>query len=82
MTAEQLIRFDSPVFYHITVQGKLNEDILEMIRADEHHVQFEGEKMITSLRVYVKDQAQLTGILNALYDMRHPILRVEYSKCT
>lgn len=77
MTAEHQVKFDSPVYYHITLQGKLNTDLPELINAEEYQQLYNREKRITSLKVYVKDQAQLSGILNAIYDMQCTILRVE-----
>lgn len=80
MAPVQSVSFDSPVSYDIAVQGKLNPYLFELVDIDTHRQDFDGENFITSIRVHVKDQAQLSGILNVLYDMRLTILLVESCK--
>ena len=77
MTTEHQVKFDSPVYYHITLKGKLYTDLFELINAEEYQQIYDPEKRITSLKVYVKDQAQLSGILNAIYNMHCSLLSVE-----
>lgn len=77
MTNYHSVKFDSAAHYHITVQGKLDTDLLDLVRAEEHQQEIHTDKMITTIKVYVKDQAQLSGILNILYDRHHTILIVE-----
>ena len=76
---ENLIKFNEPANYKIAVQGILTETFLQS---------FEGIKILTEkddknsystkINVRIKDQAELSGIINALYDWGFPILLVEY----
>jgi hypothetical protein len=68
----------TPAIYRITVEGHVEEtwsdrlgklNITTRIRADE--------SVVTTLVGRMRDQAQLTGVLNTLYEMHLPILSVE-----
>jgi hypothetical protein len=69
----------SPAAYKITVKGAL-------LRYDNHpfltdaaviRVAGEGDDLHSTISLTVKDQAELTGILNTLYSMHCVILLVE-----
>jgi len=68
----------TPATYAITVEGHLDEtwsdrlggmNIATRTRADE--------SVVTTLVGPMRDQAQLTGVLNTLYEMHLPILSVK-----
>ena len=68
----------TPATYAITVEGCLDEtwsyrlggmNITTRTRADE--------SVVTMLVGRMRDQAQLTGVLNTLYEMHLPILSVK-----
>ena len=69
----------APATYRIEVQGQLNESWSDRLggmliksrqRADQ--------STVTTLTGRVKDQAELTGVINSLYELHLPILLVEH----
>jgi hypothetical protein len=73
------IKFEKPGRYRIEVEGRLDEhwsDRLAGMRITTFGS--EGETPVTSLVGDLRDQAQLSGVLNSLYDLHLPILLVEY----
>jgi hypothetical protein len=72
--------FDSPGKYHIRVQGFLDESWSERLGglritacALKDH-----EGPVTELVGQVRDQAELAGVLNTLYELHLTLLSVEY----
>jgi hypothetical protein len=69
---------DKPATYCIRVVGDLDESWsdrlagLKITSSDK-----EGKQTITTLSGSIIDQAALFGVLNAIYDMRLPLLSVE-----
>lgn len=70
--------FDRPCRYRIRVQGQLSaswssrlSDLVITVR------QPASQPPVTTLTGEVRDQAGLLGVLNALYDLGCPLLRVE-----
>lgn len=72
-------KFDQPALYEISIKGFVESGLMEIINPIECLEDFCLGGPISSLKVLVKDQAQLSGILNALYDSRLTILKVELS---
>lgn len=79
MTTDHSVSFDSPAHYQIVVKGKINGDLLDLLGAHEKQQEIYGGKIKTTISIYVKDQAQLSGILNTLYDLQHTILGLDCS---
>ena len=72
-------KFQKPGKYRIEVEGHLEEhwsDRLAGMRITTSGS--EGETPLTSLVGHLRDQAQLSGVLNSLYELHLPILLVEY----
>ncbi len=70
--------FDQPGHYHILVQGLLSSYWSTRLGGMEITVQEPAsEPPVTVLTGEVRDQAALIGVLNALYDMRCTVLKVE-----
>ena len=70
--------FDLPGHYRIRVQGQLSAswssrlgDLVIIVK------QATSQPPVTTLTGEVRDQAALLGVLNALYDMGCPLLKVE-----
>ena len=64
--------------YRIRVQGRLDEswsDRLAGMRISTRGG--ENQELLTTLEGRVRDQAQLAGVLNSLYELHMPILSVE-----
>lgn len=75
---ETQIKFNEPAHYKITVQGKLTDDIINILGNMRLVSERESDKItITVLEGKIKDQAELSGIIDTLYDWRYPILLVE-----
>lgn len=73
------IKFEGPGKYRIIVQGKLNESWSDrlggmQIISDET----EGASSKTTLIGYLRDQTQLSGVLNSLYELHLAIRLVEH----
>ncbi len=70
--------FDQPGRYRIFVQGQLSTSWSSRLSDMEITVQdSEGQQPVTILTGEVRDQAALMGVLNALYNMRCAVLKVE-----
>jgi len=72
---------NTPASYRIRVIGELDKSSLEPLRGLEISTSGQGKKPITTLTGTLPDQVALFNILNALYDMRLPLLsivRLEY----
>jgi hypothetical protein len=71
------LRFFDPAEYKITVKGAITEDmksILNSVDVVEFH---KRDQVLSSVVFSVKDQAGLSGVLNALYSNHYVILKVE-----
>ena len=72
--------FERPGNYHIRVLGSLEESLsgrLGNFRITTGRLK-DQERSVTDLLGSVRDQAELAGILETLYEMHLPILLVEY----
>ena len=78
--SERTTRFtlDKPGKYRIRVQGLLNEDWSERLGGLRITTSDLKGQAVTDLTGRVRDQAELAGVLNTLYDLHLPILLVEY----
>jgi hypothetical protein len=72
------IKFEKAGKFRIKIQGRLSEgwsDRLAGMRITAAGM--EDENPVTTLTGRLRDQTQLSGVLNALFDLRLPILSVE-----
>ena len=70
--------FDSPATYRISVQGRIPtkwSDRLEGMTITEGSA--DSGPPVTTLLGELSDQAALSGVLNTLYELHLPVLRVE-----
>ncbi len=73
------VKFEKPGTYKVVVQGILGEewsDRLAGMRLTKNCP--EGEPPATTLIGHLRDQTQLNGVLNSLYNLHLPILSVEH----
>ena len=71
--------FDRPGNYRIRVQGFLDESWSERLGGLRITTSSRGDqKPVTALVGRVRDQAELTGVLNTLYRRHLTLLSVEY----
>ena len=72
-------QFDMPATYRICIGGYLPKrwsDRLGGMTITTHDRA--GEMPVTTLSGWLPDQAALLGVLNTLYNLRFPLLSVEY----
>ena len=72
------LKLGTPAFYRIAVEGYVYEswsDRLGDIRITSRRRK--DQTTVTTLVGRVRDQAELTGLLNSLYELHLPILSVE-----
>ena len=73
-----MIKFNGPATYKIKVQGILSETFLSSFNGIKSSTEKDLEnKYVTTIEIIIKDQAELSGIINSLYEWRYPILLVE-----
>jgi hypothetical protein len=71
------IEFGGPASYLIVVQGILSPEWSERLAGLVVTTTQEGAAPQTNLRGRIRDQAELNGVLDTLYNMHLPILHVE-----
>ncbi len=71
--------FSAPGCYRIVVQGQLYPEWSDRLGAmRELASSAEASAEVTVLQGRVSDQAELSGILNILYELHLPLLSVQY----
>ncbi len=71
------LKMESPGRYQISIQGFLNADWSDRLGGLRIvTTPSTGGRPVTTLTGEVVDQAVLLGVLNALYDLRYPLLSV------
>ncbi len=73
------IKFQTPARYILKIQGILESDWGERLGGMEI-TELNHEEDITSLEGVVKDQAELIGVLDTLYDLHIPIISIKSIK--
>ena len=75
------IKLWTPVTYRIEVEGHLNESWSDCLAGMRITVRKRlDQTAMATLVGRLKDQAELSGVLNNLYDLRLAILKVEIVK--
>ena len=70
--------FEGPAVYRIVVQGNLDERMSDRLGGMSiEEMKGPGQTPVSTLVGRLRDQAQLSGVLNTLYDLHLPILAVE-----
>ena len=78
MESKIKVKFSGRANYRIKVQGKLDHawsDTLGGLRITTEKKS--EDDFVTTLEGAIKDQAELSGILNSLYDMHFTVLAVK-----
>lgn len=71
------VTFLGPAQYQIVVAGRLDEALADRLGGmGMSSAMREDETWVTTLRGQISDQAELNGVINALYDMHVPIISV------
>jgi hypothetical protein len=78
MPSPKGLTFATPGIYQIRVQGCLDESWSDRMNGVDIRVQdLPDEAPVTVLTGYFIDQTALAGVLNTLYDLSYPLLKVE-----
>jgi hypothetical protein len=86
--ATKISRFDyansltisSPAIYQIEVQGRIDEKWSGDLAGMNITSMNSGDQVITTLIGKLKDQAALAGLLQTVYEMKLPLLSVQYKE--
>ncbi len=76
--------FSTPGYYRIEVEGILPRawfnrlGAMEILTSPEEIISQETNNTVTRLQGKVSDQADLSGILNSLYELHLPLLSVQF----
>ena len=77
------VMFEKPGKYRIDVEGHLDDRWSDRLAGMLITTSgSEDETPITTLVGHLRDQAQLRGVLNSLYDLHLPLLLVQYFHST
>ncbi len=72
------IKLWTPATYRIEVEGHLNESWSECLAGMHISTRKRSDQTaVTTLTGRLRDQAELTGVLNSLHDLHRPIMKVE-----
>ena len=77
-TNEKPIKLWTPATYRIEVEGNLNESWSEFLAGMHITTRKRSDQTtVTNLIGRLRDQSELTGVLNSLHDLHRPIVKVE-----
>lgn len=71
------IKFSGPGIYHIKVIGEVSDEIWDYFTGETKQVRNIDGQMITSLKIHVRDQSELAGLIKLLYDWRVVLVLVK-----
>jgi hypothetical protein len=75
------IKFENPGKYRIVVKGVLGQEWSERLAGMQITLTHSQKGLPTTTMIgNLRDQAQLSGVLNTLYELHLPIILVEYLK--
>ena len=81
MKLQKPIRFSGKAFYVIAVEGKISESLSQQLESLNMEEVADGDHVITKLTFMIKDQTELAGVLNNLYEKHLVIVSMEvYNK--
>jgi len=77
-SSKTIVHFDQPAIYQIRVAGVLDKSWSDRLASMQVSLEDgSGGKNIYSLIGKLKDQAELNGILNSLYDLHLTIVSID-----
>ena len=80
-SSEKHVKLWTPATYRIKVQGYLDKSRSDFLSGMTITTASQGDKgVMTTLVGRLRDQAELSGVLNTLYEFHLPILSVECLK--
>ena len=77
-SSERHIKHWTPAIYHIEVEGSLPEAWSDRLGGMRNTTRKRSDQTTVTILVgRLRDQAELSGVLNSLYDLHLSILKVE-----
>lgn len=71
------LEFSQPGIYHIQVIGNVPSELWDYFEGETDQVSSDvNGRVTTTLKMHVRDQAELTGLINMLYDWRLVLVSV------
>ena len=71
-------RFEGPAVYRIVVQGRVDEDMSDRLGGMSIETAIdEDDTNVTTMQGRLRDQAELSGVLNTLYELHLAVLEVK-----
>jgi len=78
MPQKERLTLGTPAIYRIEIEGDLDESLSERLGGMcITKRKREDRTTVTTLKGRLRDQAELTGVLNSLYELHLPLLSVE-----
>jgi hypothetical protein len=72
------LRLETPTTYRIRVQGRVDSSWADRLGGMTVTVDPSDDQLaVTILEGHLPDQAALSGVLNTLYELHHPLLSVD-----
>lgn len=72
------LTFGSPAVYRIIIQGHLDETMSDRLGGMRVEATSKGDQgPVTTLVGHLRDQAELNGVLNTIYDLHLLVLSVQ-----
>ena len=77
MKLKHPLQFQGSAFYRISIQGKISQSFLDQLSPIKIKEKAELDNIVTILSFQIKDQAELSGILNSIYEHHKSIIAIE-----
>ena len=71
------IRFSGPGIYQIQVMGEVGQEIWDYYTGETEQVKNLNDQVFTSLKIHVRDQSELAGLIKLLYDWQVVLVRLK-----
>ncbi len=77
-TLDNDIKFSQPGIYQIQVLGSVPPELWDFFDGETDRISIDKNgKVTTTLKMHVRDQAELSGLINMFYDWRLVLLYVK-----
>ena len=74
------IKFSGPGIYQIQVIGAVSQEIWNCFDGETEQIEEVDGQVISSLKIHVRDQAELAGSIKLLYEWQHILLLVKIER--
>ena len=74
------IKFSGPGIYQIQVIGEVSQEIWNCFDGETEQTEEVDGQVVSSLKIRVRDQAELAGSIKLLYEWQHVLLLVKMER--